>query len=124
AVYGAAQTLLRHDFALDEAGRDRFISLIADESDRLGRIVNEILLANQLDAGRVDLGTDAFDPVELVERVVDAARVHAPPNIVLDRVVPTEVPHVAADRDKVRQVLAHPGVIPSNGSPGGGPVAT
>ena len=52
AVYGAAQTLLRHDFALDETGRERFVSLIADESERLGRIVNEILLANQLDAGQ------------------------------------------------------------------------
>ena len=105
AVYGAAQTLLRHDFALDEAGRDRFISLIADESERLGRIVNEILLANQLDAGRVHLATEAFDPGELVERVVDAARVHAPPSIVVERVVPAGLVPVAADRDKVRQVL-------------------
>ena len=120
AVYGAAQTLLRHDFALDEAGRDRFISLIADESDRLGRIVNEILLANQLDAGRVDLGTDAFDPGELVERVVDAARVHAPPNVVLERIVPPEVPHVAADRDKVRQVLVNLVENAIKYSPGGG----
>jgi signal transduction histidine kinase len=120
AVYGAAQTLLRHDFALDEAGRDRFISLIADESDRLGRIVNEILLANQLDAGRVDLGTDAFDPGELVERVVDAARVHAPPNIVLERVVPADVPPVAADRDKVRQVLVNLVENAIKYSPGGG----
>jgi two-component system phosphate regulon sensor histidine kinase PhoR len=107
AVYGAAQTLLRHDFALDEAGRVRFVSLIAEESDRLGRIVNEILLANQLDAGRVDLGTEAFDPVQLVERVVDAARVHAPPTIKLERVIPTKVPPVTADRDKVRQVLVN-----------------
>ena len=107
AVYGAAQTLLRHDFALDEAGRDRFVSLIADESERLGRIVNEILLANQLDAGQVDLGTEPFDPGELVERVVDAAGVHAPPSIVLDRRVPSGVPPVAADRDKVRQVLVN-----------------
>jgi two-component system phosphate regulon sensor histidine kinase PhoR len=120
AVYGAAQTLLRHDFALDEAGRDRFISLIADESDRLGRIVNEILLANQLDAGRVDLGSEAFDPGELVERVVDAARVHAPPNIVLERVVPSGIAHVAADRDKVRQVLVNLVENAIKYSPGGG----
>jgi PAS domain S-box-containing protein len=107
AVYGAAQTLLRHDFALDEAGRVRFVSLIAEESDRLGRIVNEILLANQLDAGRVDLGTDAFDPAELVDRVVDAARVHAPARITLERVIPAHPPLVTADRDKVRQVLVN-----------------
>jgi PAS domain S-box-containing protein len=120
AVYGAAQTLLRHDFALDEAGRDRFISLIADESDRLGRIVNEILLANQLDAGRVDLGSDAFEPGELIERVVDAARVHAPPNVVIERVVPAGVPQVAADRDKVRQVLVNLVENAIKYSPGGG----
>jgi PAS domain S-box-containing protein len=107
AVYGAAQTLLRHDFALDEAGRDRFVSLIAEESDRLGRIVNEILLANQLDAGRVDLDSEPFDPVELVERAVDAARIHAPSSIALERVTPADVPLVSADRDKVRQVLVN-----------------
>jgi PAS domain S-box-containing protein len=105
AVYGAAQTLLRHDFALDEAGRDRFVSLIAEESERLGRIVNEILLANQLDSGRVDLGSEPFDPIELVERVVEAARAHAPPEISVERVAPERAPLVAADRDKVRQVL-------------------
>jgi PAS domain S-box-containing protein len=120
AVYGAAQTLLRHDFALDEAGRDRFISLIADESDRLGRIVNEILLANQLDAGRVDLGSDAFEPGELIERVVDAARVHTPPNIAVEAVVPAGVPQVAADRDKVRQVLVNLVENAMKYSPGGG----
>jgi two-component system phosphate regulon sensor histidine kinase PhoR len=107
AVYGAAQTLLRHDFALDEAGRDRFISLIAEESERLGRIVNEILLANQLEAGRLDLGAEPFDAVELVERVVEAARVHAPAGISLERHTPEDVPLVSADRDKVRQVLVN-----------------
>ena len=107
AVYGAAQTLLRHDFALDEAGRDRFISLIAEESERLGRIVNEILLANQLDSGRVDLGSEPFDPVELIERAVEAARAHAPSEISVDPVAPDSVPLVAADRDKVRQVIVN-----------------
>jgi PAS domain S-box-containing protein len=107
AVYGAAQTLLRHDFALDEAGRDRFVSLIAEESERLGRIVNEILLANQLDAGRVDLGSEPFDPIELVERAVEAARAHAPAEISIEPVAPESVPLVAADRDKVRQVIVN-----------------
>jgi len=107
AVYGAAQTLRRHDFALDEAGRDRFVSLIVDESERLNRIVNEILLANQLDAGRLDLMEEPFDPGDLVERVVDAAREHRPPGIRLSIQVSDEVPAVAADRDRVRQVLVN-----------------
>ena len=107
AVYGAAQTLLRHDFALDETGRERFVSLIADESERLGRIVNEILLANQLDAGRLDLELEPFDSRDLVERVVEATRVHAPPSVTLEVEATNDLPPVAADVDKVRQVLVN-----------------
>ena len=107
AVYGAAQTLLRHDFALDETGRERFVSLIADESERLGRIVNEILLANQLDAGRLDLESEPFDADDLVERVVEATRMHAPPSVTIEVEAPENVPQVAADADKVRQVLVN-----------------
>jgi len=107
AVYGAAQTLLRHDFALDEVGRDRFVSLIADESERLGRIVNEILLANQLDAGRLDMEFEPFDAAEVVERVVESTRVYAPPTVSVDYSAADEIPPVAADLDKVRQVLVN-----------------
>ena len=87
AVYGAAQTLRRHDFALDEAGRNRFVSLIVDESERLNRIVNEILLANQLDAGRLDLVEEPFDPDDLIQRVVESAREHGPPRIRFETIV-------------------------------------
>jgi PAS domain S-box-containing protein len=108
AVYGAAQTLRRHDFALDEAGRARFITLITEESERLSRIVNEILLASQLDAGRLDLASEPFDPAELVERVVDATRAHLPASVTLEATLPDEPPpSVAADRDKARQVLVN-----------------
>jgi PAS domain S-box-containing protein len=107
AVYGAAQTLRRHDFALDEGGRERFITIIAEESERLGRIVNEILLANQLDSGRLDLVTEPFDAVDLVARVVEASRAHLPPGVSLRIRQPDSVPHVDADREKVRQVLVN-----------------
>jgi PAS domain S-box-containing protein len=107
AVYGAAQTLRRHDFALDESGRERFVSLIVEESERLGRIVNDILLANQLDVGNVELRTELFDPSDLVERVVEAARAHAPSTISIEIAAGTSPPPVSSDRDRVRQVLVN-----------------
>jgi PAS domain S-box-containing protein len=107
AVYGAAQTLRRHDFALDEAGRERFVSLIVDESDRLGRIVNEILLANQLEARQIDTASEPFEALDFLDRVVESVRTHAPPNIVLTIVAPGSAPLVVADRDKVRQVVVN-----------------
>jgi PAS domain S-box-containing protein len=107
AVYGAAQTLRRHDFALDEAGRERFVSLIVDESERLGRIVNDILLANQLDIGGLDVRSEVFDPGELVDRVVEAARARAPAQITLEAAAGPPPPALASDRDRLRQVLVN-----------------
>ena len=107
AVYGAAQTLLRHDFALDEVGRDRFVSLIADESERLGRIVNEILLANQLDAGRLDIQYEPFEAADVVERVAESTRAYAPATVSIEVSAADDLPRVAADLDKVRQVLVN-----------------
>ena len=122
AVYGAAQTLSRHDFALDEAGRERFISLIVDESDRLATIVNQILLANQLEVGRLDLETEPFDGADMVERVVESARTHAPSHITFDVRVADGVPPVAADKDRARQVLVNLVENAVKYSPGGGTI--
>jgi PAS domain S-box-containing protein len=120
AVYGAAQTLRRHDFALDAAGRERFISLIVDESDRLAAIVNQILLANLLDVGRLDLETEPFDAADLVERVVESAQTHAPSQITFDVQVAGDLPLVAADKDRARQVLVNLVENAVKYSPGGG----
>jgi PAS domain S-box-containing protein len=122
AVYGAAQTLSRHDFALDDAGRARFISLIVDESDRLATIVNQILLANQLEVGRLDLETEPFDGADMVERVVESAKTHAPSHIEFDIQVADGVPPVAADKDRARQVLVNLVENAVKYSPGGGTI--
>ena len=120
AVYGAAQTLRRHDFALDDAGRERFISLIVDESEHLARIVNQILLANQLEVGRLDLVTEPFDAADLLERVVEAARTYAPDTITFDVQAAEGVPPVAADRDRARQIVVNLVENAMKYSPGGG----
>src|SRR5207245_1024272 len=46
AVFGAAQTLLRDDVTLDEGRRRAFLEMIAAESDRLAKIVEDILWAS------------------------------------------------------------------------------
>jgi two-component system phosphate regulon sensor histidine kinase PhoR len=122
AVYGAAQTLRRHDFALDEGGRERFVSLIVDESERLSRIVNEILLASQLDAGTVTVSGAVVDPLEVAERVVDAAKTYAPATITVVLDAPADVGSVVADREKLRQVLVNLVQNAIKYSPNGGTV--
>jgi two-component system, OmpR family, phosphate regulon sensor histidine kinase PhoR len=123
AVYGAARTLLRRDIDLSASRRRDFIEMIANEAERLSRIVDDILLANRLDAGGVDIATERCDPYALASSVVDATRARAPSNIDLRLDASPELPPIAADPDRLRQVLVN---ILDNAikySPDGGEVA-
>jgi signal transduction histidine kinase/putative methionine-R-sulfoxide reductase with GAF domain len=107
AIYGAALTLQRADLRLEEEQRENLLDVIATESDRLARTVNDILWASRLDAHRMQLAIGSHDPGELARTVVDAARVHVPESIHLSLEYEDRLPPVAADPDKARQVLTN-----------------
>ena len=107
AVYGAARTLRRTDIEIPEEQRDRFLEIIVSETERLTAIVSQILLAGQLEEGRVDVATSATDLAPLAESVLDSARLRSPERIEL-RLEQNGSPAVAlADEDKLRQVLVN-----------------
>jgi signal transduction histidine kinase len=107
AVYGAAMTLRRDDIELDGERRDHLLAVISSESDRLARIINEVLAASRLDAGTFPLAVESCDPKLLAEQVVAAARAHVPNEIRIELRGPDRLPDVAADPDMVRQVLTN-----------------
>ncbi|MGH3006087.1 MAG: ATP-binding protein [Gaiellaceae bacterium] len=107
AVYGAAMTLRRDDIELDDSRRDRLLSVIASESDRLARIINEVLVASRLESGSFAVALESCDPTALARQVVDAAGVHLPDDISIELATQNGLPAVAADPDIVRQVLTN-----------------
>jgi signal transduction histidine kinase len=107
AVYGAAMTLRRKDIDLDEDHRGRLLAVIAGESDRLARIVEQVLAASRLDAGSFSFAVERCDPGPLALEVVEAARAHIPPGVGLELSPGNDLPQVAADPDMLRQVLAN-----------------
>jgi PAS domain S-box-containing protein len=122
AVYGAAITLQREDLELEEETRSSLLRVIGDQAERLAGIVNDILLASRLDTPDLMLGRERFAPEALASGVVAAARTHAPESIEIELVPHDGLPSVAADADRVRQVLAN---LVDNGvkySPNGGKV--
>jgi PAS domain S-box-containing protein len=123
AVYGAARTLRRTDIEIPEEQRDRFLEIIVSETERLTAIVSQILLAGQLEEGRVDVATAETDLKPLAESVLDSARLRTPDQIEL-RLEQNGAPTVAiADEDKLRQVLVNLLDNAIKYSPDGGDVA-
>ena len=74
AIYGSAQTLLRDDLGIDDEKRQRLLKVIAQESKRLARVAADILLANRIDSGRLQLETRPLDVTRLAEDVVEQMR--------------------------------------------------
>jgi len=107
AVYGAARTLRRSDIEIPAEQREQFLEMIVSETDRLTAIVSQILLAGQIEDGRVDVATSATELGPLVESVLASTRLRAPAEIEL-RVEQNGGPVVAlADEDKLRQVIVN-----------------
>ena len=105
SVYGAAMTLQRS--TLEPADRESMLAIVYRESARLARLVDQVLWASRLEAGRADVTVQRLDGVRIANDVVVAARAHLPDGLTLDVVHEPGVPAVAGDLDKVKQVLVN-----------------
>ncbi len=105
SVYGAALTLRTHE--LDTTRRRELLDIVATESARLGRLLDDILWVSRLDAGRDETVITRVEPFELVTDVLAAARTHARPGTSLELDYDATSLAVAADSDKLRQVLVN-----------------
>ena len=107
AIYGSAQTLLRDDIEIAEDKRQRLLQVIAQESERLSRVAADILLANRIDSGRLQLETSPLDVARLVAEVVEEMRscFADREDVTLELVTAEPGSFVAGDQDKLRQVL-------------------
>ena len=107
AIYGAAMTLRRQDVVLGQSDHDGMLEVISGESERLARIVNDILLASRLDSGAATVAIEPTNAGAIARAVVAAAETHLPAGIELALVAPEPEPLVAADADGLRQVLVN-----------------
>jgi two-component system phosphate regulon sensor histidine kinase PhoR len=107
AIYGAALTLQRDDVRLEESQRQGLLDVISSEADRLARIVNDILWASRLDSGQMGITIGSCNAERVAAQVVGALQAHAPESITLDVDAEPDLPPVAADADKLRQVLTN-----------------
>ncbi len=107
AVYGAARTLLQRGPELEPERRQSFVEMIVAEAERLSRIVDDILLASRIEAGRVDVALERCRAQDLAQSVLESSRVAAPPNISLRLEAPDDLPPIAVDPHRLRQVLGN-----------------
>jgi len=104
SIKAYVDTLQRQDVQFDDETRSSFISVISRETERMTRLINDILDLSRIEAGRLDLKPTFVDLPELIRRVV--ARIEsqaAGHTLSLD--LPDEMEPVLAEPGKIEQVM-------------------
>jgi PAS domain S-box-containing protein len=107
AIYGAAMTLRHREAAVESDQRDRLLDVISSESNRLARIVNDILWASRLESGRMQVEIEQCDAAAIAAEAAEVAQARVPEGLRLAVDASSGLPAIAADPDKLRQVLAN-----------------
>ena len=93
---------------LGDDQRKEFLSIIIKESDRLTRLINQLLDLAKLEAGRGEWQISDIDPKEVIEEAVAAtSSLLQESRMTLDVSLPPRPPRVRADRDRFIQVIVN-----------------
>jgi signal transduction histidine kinase len=86
----------------------RITTTLREESDRLSRLVNELLDMSQAETGKMKLSVTSGAVPDLMERAAQSVAMQAQrKNIVIQKTVAAELPHVLVDVEKTIWVLTN-----------------
>jgi signal transduction histidine kinase len=98
--------ILRDDPRIELAKRKQFLDIITRESERLTRLINEILDLSKLESGTTEWHESVVDMKEVIESSVSAtSQLFREKDVRLETQIPTTVPPLVADGDRVTQVI-------------------
>ncbi|WP_324733322.1 sensor histidine kinase [Pseudomonas paeninsulae] len=102
----AFSEILNDNPELDPAQRARFIGIIVKESERLTRMINQVLDLAKLESGRAEWHTSALDLQEVIEDAqASTSQLLQEQGVELRLELPAQIPPVLGDRDRLLQVL-------------------
>jgi Na+/proline symporter/nitrogen-specific signal transduction histidine kinase len=102
----ALSEMLLDDPQIDLADRMRFLGIIVSETERLTRLVNQVLDLAKIEAGLAEWHNSDVDMRALVEHAVEATRqVFHDRGASLEVALPDEAPRIRADHDRLLQVM-------------------
>ena len=102
----AFSEILRDNPDLEVAERLRFLTIVIKESERLTRLINQVLDLAKIESGKAEWHIVGVDLREVVEESVAAtSQLYRDRGIALEVELPPAVPTILADRDRLIQVM-------------------
>jgi signal transduction histidine kinase len=102
----AFSEILHDNPDLDPGERQRFLGLVIKESERLTRLINQVLDLAKIESGLAQWRTAEVDLRELVSDAVGAtSQIFRAQRVTVEARLPPRIAPVRADRDRVMQVM-------------------
>ena len=102
----AFSEILNDNPQLDTGQRAKFLGIIIKESERLTRLINQVLDLAKIESGNAEWHSSEIDMREVLEDSVTAvSQLFKDRNITLEIKAPPELPLIVADRDRLMQVM-------------------
>jgi Na+/proline symporter/nitrogen-specific signal transduction histidine kinase len=93
---------------LDVAQRTGFLEIVLKESERLTRLINQVLVLAKLESGAVEWQWEALELEPLVDEAITAtAGLYGEKGVQVEKVIPRGLPRAWADHDQVMLVLVN-----------------
>ena len=107
AVKGMVETL-RAGAVVDTSVRDRFLTTVESETDRMIRLVNDLLLLTRADSQALNLEREPVDMAEVARSIIARMEPQAQSRgVSINITAHPDSPLVWADRDRVAQVMVN-----------------
>ena len=102
----AFSEILHDNPALETGQREKFLGIIIKESERLTRLINQVLDLAKIESGKAEWQSGEIELREVLDDALPAAsQLFKEKNITVDLRVPADLPLVIADRDRLIQVM-------------------
>lgn len=83
-----------------------YLDIVIKESERLTRLINDVLDLARIEAGRMEWQVAPLDLAQVIEEAIDATgQLFADRKVELELSLPPRVPPLEADRDRIMQVM-------------------
>ncbi len=103
AIKGYATTLLAEDVAWDKLSQREFLQIISSETDRLSKLVDDLLDMSKIESGNVDVNRSECSLPELIQLATQRAHLTSTARIITD--IPTDLPTLYVDQQRIEVVL-------------------
>lgn len=106
SIRGFAETLLKSGTKLAEENKQKYMSIIMEQADRLIRLVEDLLAVSRLESQNFQLTVRSLDLKKFINKVCDILSSKSSNHKIVQN-IENDLPNVWADADKLEQILTN-----------------